>query len=76
MLPMFVLFIFVAIPVIYFIKNVINYHWKNLHTILFIALISVCTHPIVALVFACFVSIYEISELLKPSSAEMVVVAR
>lgn len=58
MIPMFVLFIIVATPVIYFIKNVFAFHWKNLHTILIIAVISVCTHPIIALIFACFVSIY------------------
>jgi len=76
MIPMFVLFIFVATPGIYFMKNVITYHWKNLHTILFIALISVFTHPVIALIFACFASIYEISELLKPAPAEMMVEGR
>ena len=70
---MFVLFILVATPVIYFIRNVLMYHWSNLHTILFIALICVCTHPIIALIFACFISIYEISELLKPAPAEMMI---
>jgi hypothetical protein len=58
MIPMFVLFIIVATPVIYFIKNVLYFHWKNLPTILFLALISVFTHPVLALVFACFISIY------------------
>ena len=61
MIPMFVLFIIVAIPVIYFIKNVLYFHWKNLPTIVFIALINLFTHPIFALIFACFISIYEIS---------------
>lgn len=60
-MPLFVLFIIVATPVIYFIRNVLLYHWANLPTILFIAIISVCTHPIIALILACFVSIYEIS---------------
>jgi hypothetical protein len=59
----------VATPVIYFIKNVINYQWKNLPTIIFIAVVSLLTHPIVALIVACFFSIYEISELLKPAPA-------
>ena len=58
MVPLFVLFIIVATPVIYFIRNVLTYHWYNLPTIIFIALISVFTHPIIALIFACFVSIY------------------
>lgn len=70
---MFVLFIIVAVPVIYFIRNVLTYHWSNLPTIIFIALISVFTHPIIALIFACFVSIYEICELLKPAPAEMMI---
>jgi hypothetical protein len=70
---MFVLFILVATPVIYFIKNVLYFHWRNLPTIIIIALISVFTHPTIALIFACFVSIYEISELLKPAPAEMMV---
>lgn len=76
MVPLFVLFIIVATPVIYFIRNVLTYHWYNLPTILFIALISVLTHPIVALIFACFVSIYEICELLKPAPAEMMIEGR
>lgn len=68
-IPMFVLFILVATPVIYFIKNVLYFHWRNLPTILIIALISAFTHPTIALIVACFVSIYEISELLKPAPA-------
>jgi len=76
MIPMFVLFIFVATPGVYFIKNVIAYHRKNLHIILFIAVVSLLTHPVVGLVFACFASIYEISELLKPAPAEMMVEGR
>lgn len=73
MIPMFVLFIIVATPVIYFVRNVFASNYQNLHTILIIALISVFTHPIIALIFACFVSIYEISELLKPAPAELLV---
>lgn len=76
MIPMFVLFVIVAVPVIYFIRNVLHYHWQNLATIIFIAIICLCTHPIVALVLACFVSIYEISELLKPAPAEMMIEGR
>lgn len=72
MLPLFVLFIIVATPVIYFIKNVLYFHWKNIPTILLLALISVTTHPIFALVVACFISIHEISELLRPAPAEMI----
>ena len=72
-IPMFVLFILVATPVIYFIKNVLYFHWRNLPTIIIIALISAFTHPTIALIVACFVSIYEISELLKPAPAEMMV---
>lgn len=72
MIPLFVLFIVVATPVIYFIKNVLYFHWKNLPTILLLAVISVTTHPIFALVVACFISIYEVSELLRPAPAEMI----
>lgn len=72
MIPLFVLFIVVATPVIYFIKNVLYFHWKNLPTILILAVISVTTHPIFALVVACFISIYEVSELLRPAPAEMI----
>lgn len=72
MIPLFVLFIVVATPVIYFIKNVLYFHWKNLPTILLLALISVTSHPIFALVVACFISIYEVSELLRPAPAEMI----
>ena len=75
-IPLFVLFVIVATPVIYFIRNVLLYHWSNLPTILFIAIVSVCTHPIIALIFACFVSIYEICELLKPAPAEMMIEGR
>ena len=73
MIPMFVLFILVATPVIYFVKNMLAAHWKNLPTILLLALVSVFTHPVFALIFACFLSIYEISELLRPAPAEMIV---
>jgi MFS superfamily sulfate permease-like transporter len=76
MIPMFVLFILVATPVIYFIKNVLRSNYSNLYTIIVIALISVFTHPIIALIFACFVSIYEISELLRPAPAELLVEGR
>lgn len=58
MIPMFVLFILVATPVIYFIRNVLRANYNNLSMIILIALISLLTHPIIALIFACLVSIY------------------
>jgi len=48
-------------------------HSKNLMMIVFIAGLNVVTHPVIALVFACIVSIYDIAELLKPSPAELIV---
>lgn len=41
--------------------------------IILIAALNVVTHPVIALIFAAIVSIYDIAELLKPSPAELIV---
>lgn len=48
-------------------------HYNNLFMICFIAALNVFTHPVIALIFAAIVSIYDIAELLKPSPAELIV---
>jgi hypothetical protein len=60
-IPLFILFTIVATPVIYFLKNMLALHSKNLLLICFIAALNVFTHPVIALVFACIVSIYDIA---------------
>jgi len=68
-IPLFILFTIVATPAIYFLKNMLSSHSNNLLMISFIAALNVFTHPVIALVFASIVSIYDIAELLKPSPA-------
>ena len=68
-IPLFVLFIIVATPVIYFLRNMLSVHSQNLPMIILIAALNVVTHPVIALIFAAIVSIYDIAELLKPSPA-------
>lgn len=68
-IPLFILFIIIATPAIYFVKNMLSIHSKNLPMIIFIAALNVITHPVIALIFAAIVSIYDIAELLKPSPA-------
>jgi hypothetical protein len=47
----------------------LSVHSKNLPMIIVIAALNVVTHPVIALIFAAIVSIYDIAELLKPSPA-------
>ncbi len=68
-IPLFILFTIVATPVIYFLKNMLAKHSQNIMVIVFIAALNVVTHPVIALIFATIVSIYDIAELLKPSPA-------
>jgi len=68
-IPLFILFTIVATPAIYFLKNMLSNHSNNLLMISFIAALNVFTHPVIALIFASIVSIYDIAELLKPSPA-------
>ena len=60
-IPLFILFTIVATPTIYFLRNMLAIHYKNLLIIVFIAALNVVTHPVVALIFAAIVSIYDIA---------------
>ncbi len=60
-IPLFILFTIVATPVIYFLKNMLATHSKNILMIVLIAALNVFTHPVIALIFAAIVSIYDIA---------------
>ena len=60
-IPLFILFTIVATPTIYFLRNMLALHSKNILMISFIASLSVLTHPVIALIFATIVSIYDIA---------------
>ncbi len=68
-IPLFILFTVIATPAIYFLKNMLSIHYKHLLMIFFIAALNVFTHPLIALIFASLISIYDIAELLKPAPA-------
>ena len=69
MIPLFILFTVVATPTIYFLKNMLNIHKRHIIIITFIAVLNVITHPVIALIFASLVSVYDIAELLKAAPA-------
>jgi hypothetical protein len=69
MVPLFVLFVIVALPVIYFLSNMLFIHHRHIIFISCLAALSVLTHPIIALIFAAFTSIYDIGILLKSTPA-------
>ena len=60
-IPLFILFTIVATPAIYFLKNMLAKHAQNIVVIVFIAALNVVTHPVIALIFATIVSIYDIA---------------
>lgn len=60
-IPLFILFTIVATPTIYFLKNMLKSHSNNLLMITFIAALNVITHPVIALIFASIISIYDIA---------------
>jgi len=60
-IPLFILFTVVATPAIYFMKNMLTVHYKHLFMIFVIAALNVFTHPLLALVFAALVSVYDIA---------------
>ena len=60
-IPLFILFTIVATPTIYFLRNMLAIHYHNIIMIVCIAALNVITHPIVALIFATVVSIYDIA---------------
>lgn len=69
MIPLFILFTVVATPTIYFLRNTLKVHKRHILMITFIAILNVVTHPVIALIFASLVSIYDIAELLKAAPA-------
>lgn len=71
-IPLFILFIIVATPAIYFLSNMLRIHRGNLKFISGLAALNVVTHPILALILAAFISIHDISIMLKATPAEIV----
>jgi hypothetical protein len=69
MIPLFVLFVVFALPAIYFLSNMLQIHYRHLLFICVLAALNVLTHPIIALILAAFVSIYDIGGLLKATPA-------
>ena len=71
MIPLFILFTVVATPTIYFLKNMLLIHYRHIFIITFIAILNVITHPVIALIFAALVSVYDVAELLRAAPAEI-----
>lgn len=69
MIPLFILFVIVATPAIYFLSNMLKIHYRHILFISSLAALNVLTHPIIALILAAFFSIYDISMLLKACPA-------
>lgn len=69
MIPLFILFVIVATPPIYFLSNMLSVHYRHIIFISCLAALNVFTHPIIALILAAFISIYDISMLLKATPA-------
>jgi MFS superfamily sulfate permease-like transporter len=72
MVPLFVLFVIVALPVIYFLSNMLLIHHRHIFFISCLAALNVLTHPIIALILAAFASVYDIGGLLKATPAEII----
>jgi hypothetical protein len=68
-IPLFILFVVVATPVIYFLSNMLKIYNKHIMFISCLAALNVVTHPIIALILAAFISIHDISILLKATPA-------
>ena len=69
MVPLFVLFVVVALPAIYFLSNMLRIHSRHIIFITILAALNVITHPIIALILAAFISIYDLGSLLKETPA-------
>ena len=69
MIPLFILFVIVATPVIYFLSNMLRIYRGQLIFISCLAGLNVITHPVLALILAAFISIYDISLMLKSTPA-------
>lgn len=65
MIPLFILFTIVAIPTIYFLRNMLQIYHRQVIFITVLAAINVLTHPVIGLIIACFISIADIADLLK-----------
>ncbi len=72
MIPMFILFVIVATPALYFLSNVLKIHNRHVVFISVLAGLNVITHPIIALILAAFISIHDVSLMLKSTPAEIV----
>lgn len=72
MIPLFVLFVVVALPALYFLSNMLRIHYRHIIFISVLAALNVLTHPIIALIIAAFVSIHDIGNLLKATPAEII----
>lgn len=73
MIPLFVLFVVLALPAIYFLSNMLRIHYRHIVFIVVLAALNVVTHPIIALIVAAFISIHDIGSLLKSTPAEIVI---
>jgi MFS superfamily sulfate permease-like transporter len=71
MIPLFILFTVAATPMIYFLKNIFEIHYRNVIFIVVLASINVLTHPIIGLIVASYLSVYEIAGLLRAAPAEI-----
>jgi hypothetical protein len=71
MVPLFVLFVVMALPAIYFLSNMLRIHSRHIIFITILAVLNVITHPIIALILAAFISIYDLGNLLKETPAEI-----
>lgn len=69
MVPLFVLFVVMALPAIYFLSNMLRIHSRHIIFITILAVLNVVTHPIIALILAAFISIYDLGNLLKETPA-------
>ncbi len=69
MIPLFILFVIVATPAIYFLGNMLKIHYRHIPFISFLAGLNVLTHPMIALILAAFISIHDVSLMLKATPA-------
>lgn len=69
MIPLFIIYCIIMIPLIYFFKTVYRYSLKDIRVLITLAALNVLTHPVFALIVGAFFSIYEMAQMLKPSPA-------
>lgn len=73
MIPLFVLFVVISLPAIYFLSHMLRIHYRHIVFISVLAALNVLTHPMIALILASFISIYDIGTLLKATPAEIII---